>query len=124
MIERRFLGIVAEYKNKIIGYMIYELDKEDIHVVNIAVHPEFRRAGVGSQMIAKLLPKLGVKRKAIDLIISERNLALQLFLKENDFKAIEVLHKYFGKDDAYVMNFQIEENKNGKDRLLLFGRRC
>ena len=34
-------------------------------------------------------------------------------LKANDFKAVEVLRKYFGSDDAYVMNLSVkEENKN------------
>ena len=116
-------GIVAEYKNKIIGYMIYEFDQDYIHVINLSVHPEYRRSGVGSQLIAKLLPILGMKRKIIHLVVNERNVSLQLFLKANDFKAVEVLRKYFGSDDAYVMNLSVkEENKNEQDRVLLFGR--
>ena len=64
-----------------------------------------------------------MKRKIIHLVVNERNVSLQLFLKANDFKAVEVLRKYFGSDDAYVMNLSVkEENKNEQDRVLLFGR--
>ena len=80
--HERCAAMVAEYNSKVVGFLIYESDKEFVHVLNIGVHPEYRRATIGSQLLAKLLPKI-VKKKIIDCIVHERNIGLQFFLKEN-----------------------------------------
>ena len=56
--QRNCIGMVAEYGERIVGFMIYELHRNKIHVLDFATHPEFRRRGVGRQMIAKLVGKL------------------------------------------------------------------
>ena len=119
--ERNHIAMVAEYKNKVVGFMVYELDSTVIHIEKLAVHPEFRRKGVGSQIIAKLLAKLGGKRKAIDLVVHERNVNLQLFLKSNGFKAVDIIHGYFDKEDGYLMNF-CEGKSNEQNSVLLLRR--
>ena len=51
--QRNCIGMVAEYGERIVGFMIYELHRNKIHVLDFATHPEFRRRGVGRQMIAE-----------------------------------------------------------------------
>ena len=116
-LKRRYCyGFLAEYQEKVVGFAIYEVDKKYIHVINFAVHPEFRRTGIGSQLLSVILDKLGRKRKIIDFSVSERNLNFQLFLKSNDFKAVQILRKHFGQDDAdaYVMSFYLEESADAE----------
>lgn len=122
--QKHCYGFLAEYQDKIVGFAIYEVDKQYIHVINLSVHPDFRRTGIGSQLLAILLDKLGTKRRIIDFIINERHIDFQLFLKTNGFKATEILRKYFNKDDAYVMNFQVEECEDEQNRVLLQRGRC
>jgi ribosomal-protein-alanine N-acetyltransferase len=43
--------MVAEHDHRIIGFMIYELHKSRLRVLNFATTPDMRRQGVGSQMI-------------------------------------------------------------------------
>ena len=101
--------MVAEYDDRVVGFMIYELQKTRIHVLNFAVVGEFQRRGVGSQMIAKLTAKLSLQRRnRILLSVRETNLPAQLFFRENGFRAVSVLRSYYADtpEDAYMMQFR------------------
>jgi ribosomal-protein-alanine N-acetyltransferase len=107
--QRNCIGMVAEYEDRVVGAMVYELHKSRIHVLNFAVAPEFRRSGVGSQMLAKLTAKLSTQRRSrIILEVRETNLAAQLFFRENGFRAVSVLHGYYADtpEDAYIMQYR------------------
>ncbi|MFZ5831083.1 MAG: ribosomal protein S18-alanine N-acetyltransferase, partial [Planctomycetota bacterium] len=94
--QRNCIGMVAEHEDRVVGFMIYELHKSRIHVLNFAVAPDFRRRGVGWQMAAKLIGKLSVQRRnRIVLEVRETNLAAQLFFRDVGFRAITVLHSYY-----------------------------
>ena len=93
--QRNCIGMVAEHEDRVVGFMIYELHKTRIHVLNFAVSGLYRRRGVGSQMVAKLIAKLSVQRRSrIVLEVRETNLAAQLFFRENGFRAVSVLRKF------------------------------
>lgn len=106
--QRNCIGMVAEHEGRIIGFMVYELHKTQIHVLNFAVAPEFRRHAVGSQMLAKLSGKLsGQRRTRIVLEVRETNLAAQLFFRYAGFRAISVLRDFYEDtpEDAYIMEY-------------------
>src|SRR5690348_7870597 len=80
--QRNCIGMVAEHGEQIVGFMIYELHRNKIHVLDFAAHPEFRRRGVGRQLVAKLVGKLSSQRRnRIALYVRETNLAAQLFFR-------------------------------------------
>ncbi len=111
--QRNCIGMVAEYDEQVIGFMMYELHKNRLHVINFAVHKEFRRIGVGSQMVAKLVKKLTEQRRnRILLEIRETNLDGQLFFRKVGFRAISVLRDFYedSDDDAYRMQFRLPLN--------------
>jgi ribosomal-protein-alanine N-acetyltransferase len=104
--QRNCIGMVAEYDERVVGFMIYELHKARIHVLNLAVAPSYRRHGVGSQMVAKLIAKLSPQRRnRVVLEVRETNLGAQLFFRENAFRAVSVLRRFYADtpEDAYVM---------------------
>ena len=112
--QRNCIGMVAEYEDRVVGFMIYELHKTRIHVLNFAVAPAFQRRGVGSQMVAKLIAKLSSQRRSRVLLeIRETNLGAQLFFRENGFRAISILHKYYEDtpEDAYLMQYRYRPEK-------------
>ena len=45
--QRNCIGMVAEHGERVVGFMIYELHKAKLQVLNFAVAGEFRRGGVG-----------------------------------------------------------------------------
>ena len=110
--QRNCIGMVAEYDERVVGFMVYELHKEQLHVLNFSVRPDIRRRGVGQQMVNKLVGKLSRRgRNRIGLEIRETNLAAQMFFKNLDFRAISVLRDYYDDtvEDAYVMQYRFEE---------------
>lgn len=100
------IGMVAEHGERVVGFMIYELHKTRLHILNFAVAPEFRRRGVGRQMVDKLKGKLSHQRRTrMTLEIREANVAGQLFFKEAGFFAISILRGFYddSPEDAYFM---------------------
>ena len=76
--QRNCIGMVAEVGEHVVGFMIYELHKNKLHVLDFAAHPDFRRQGVGQQMVSKLVGKLSSHRRTkIVLHIRETSLAAQ-----------------------------------------------
>jgi ribosomal-protein-alanine N-acetyltransferase len=107
--RRNCVGMVAEHDERVVGFMIYELNKTRIHVLNFAVALDCRRLGVGSQMIQKLIGKLSPQRLArVTLEVCESNLAAQLFFRDNGFHAVSVLRNYYQDttEDAYLMQYR------------------
>jgi len=112
--QRNCIGMVAEYEDRVVGFMIYELHKTRIHVLNFAVAADYRRRGVGSQMVAKLIAKLSSQRRCrIVLEVRETNLPAQLFFRENGFRAVSVLRAYYEDtpEDAYLMQYRYRPEK-------------
>jgi ribosomal-protein-alanine N-acetyltransferase len=107
--QRNCIGMVAECEERVVGFMIYELHKTRLHVLNFAVAPQARRRGAGQQMIEKLVNKLSHQRRSrILLEVRETNLAAQLFFKSNGFRAISVLRDFYDDttEDAYLMEYR------------------
>ena len=108
--QRNCIGMVAERQERIVGFMIYELLKSQLHVLNFAVAPWCRRQGVGAQMIERLVNKLTQQRRQeITLEVRETNLAAQLFFKQQGLAASSVLRGHYEDtdEDAYVMTYNL-----------------
>ncbi len=109
--QRNCIGMVAEYEERIVGFMIYELHRNRLHVLNFAVHPQQRRRGVGQKMVDKLVGKLSTQRRdRIMLEVRETNLDAQLFFRQLGFRAISVLRDFYDDtvEDAYLMQYSYE----------------
>ena len=108
--QRNCIGMVAEQGEKVVGFMIYELHKNKLHILNFAVQQSFRRLGIGAQMVAKLIGKLSSHRRTrITLEVRETNLAAQLFFSKQNFRAVRVLRNYYedSGEDAFQMQYRI-----------------
>jgi len=110
--QRNCIGMVAEYGERVVGFMIYELHKAKLQVLNFAVAPEFRRQGVGRQMMVKLVGKLSSHRRTrIVLHVRETALFAQMFYKVQGFRATEIAREYYEDtgEDAYLMQYLFDE---------------
>lgn len=113
--QRNCIGMVAEHDQQIVGFMIYELHKSRLHILNFAVDPELRRQGVGTQMVLRLVDKLSQQRRNEILIeVRERDLDTQLFFKKQGFRAVCVLRHHFDDtaEDAYTMQFRLDASSD------------
>jgi [ribosomal protein S18]-alanine N-acetyltransferase len=113
--QRNCIGMVAEQADRVVGFMIYELHRNRLHILNFAVHPHFRRRAVGQQMVRKLAGKLSSQRRnRILLEVRETNLPAQLFFRKLGFKAISLLRSFYEDtpEDAYLMQFRQDAAAN------------
>jgi ribosomal-protein-alanine N-acetyltransferase len=125
--QRNCIGMVAEHNERVVGFMIYELHKTRLHILNFAVARDARKQGVGSQMAQKLASKLSQQRRTrIILEVRETNLTAQLFFQKVGFRAVSVLRGFYEDtpEDAYVMQYRYQSaavelapNRLGGNRL-------
>lgn len=113
--QRNCISMCAEHDERVVGFMIYELHKWFLHVLNFAVAEDMRHQSVGQQMVDKLKSKLSSQRRErIDLEIRETNLPAQLFFKAQGFRATKVVEDYYddSPEDAYVMQYRHAQDPN------------
>ena len=113
--QRNCIGMVAERDDEVVGFMIYELHKNRLHLLNFAVAAEYRRQSIGRSMIEKLASKLSNdRRNRVMLEVRETNLGAQLFFKILGFRAVSVLRDFYEDttEDAYLMQFRHQFNEN------------
>lgn len=111
--QRNCIGMVAEYGERVVGFMIYELHKNKLHVLDFAAHSEFRRMGIGRQMLAKLVGKLSTHRRTrIALHVRETNICAQHFYRVQGFRATGVAREHYPDtgEDAYQMQYLLDES--------------
>ncbi len=98
--------IVAEENNKVIGYAVGVLEKNNVgHIVSIAVSRDYRGRGIGRKLLEELERRLknkGAKDFKLEVRISNR-IAISLYTKLG-YKIKEVVKNYYPDgEDAYVM---------------------
>jgi ribosomal-protein-alanine N-acetyltransferase len=107
--QRNCIGMVADLDDEVAGFMIYELHKTRLHLLNFAVSPRHRREKVGTRMLGKLVAKLSAQRRTrIVLEVRETNLSAQLFFRQQGFRAVSLLRDFYEDttEDAYLMQYR------------------
>ena len=109
--NRNVIGMVAEVDQRVVGYMVYELNRTHLAILNIAVDPAFRRRGIGRQMIEKLAGKLRpTARTSLRLHVMEPNVAAQVFFRSCGLKAVAIKDEWFETGEtAYEMRLSVNE---------------
>lgn len=108
--QRNCICLVAEVEDQVVAFLLYELHKNKIAIINFAVHPEWRRSGVGTQLIEKMKRKLdSYYRPVLSAVVREGNLPAQQFFRSMGFLATAVLPGYFSDsgEDAYRFEFYL-----------------
>lgn len=109
--HRNTVNLVVEHRKYVIGILSYELQKNCVEILNIAIHPRFWRKGIGTKLIEQLKSRVGVdpKYKQIILHVREKNLDAQLFFKALNFRAIEIVKEHYESthEDAYKFCFPV-----------------
>jgi [ribosomal protein S18]-alanine N-acetyltransferase len=112
--QRNTIGLVAEHDDQVLGYMVYDLHRDRIHVLNFAVRKDARRQHIGDAMVRKLIGKLTPQRRnRIVLEVRETNLVAQLFWRAEGFRAIRIEHQFYDEtdEDAYVFQYRLASSE-------------
>jgi len=83
--------------HEIVGYLIFYPGG---HIVSIAVHPAYRRRGLGTRLVEEVLKR--TKGRAIVEVRESNEVAIR-FYKRLGFELRTIIPKYYGDEDALVM---------------------
>ena len=101
--QRNCIGvvIVRDY-SEVLGFMIYELHKQKLTILNMALQPVSRRQGFGRLAIDRMEVKLSQQRRtSVQAHVTEDNLDAHLFFSACGFRCEKT-----------------ERGDNGRDRLV------
>ncbi len=111
---RNVIGMVAteggDGSGGVVGFMVYALHKNHLHVLNMATWHEKRRQGAGTAMVDKLIGKLTPERRSrIVVEVEDTNVRGQTFLAHRGFRATSVQPEWFENgQDAYRFVYAID----------------
>ncbi len=97
--ENKYL--VAKENGKMVGYIGLEKIVDEIHIINMAVHPENRKQGIGKRLLEKVLND----RDIFYLEVRVSNLAAQKLYEKYGFKKAGIRKNYYedNGEDAFTM---------------------
>lgn len=78
------------------GFMVYDIYQRSIHLLHIAVHPEWQKRGIGGAMLKKLDDKYTSSLlMCITANVRESDLRTQLFLQKHGYKCVSVHQNWY-----------------------------
>ena len=107
--HRDCYALAAEIGQQLVGFMVYDLFPKHYQLLTLAVHPMFRRMGVGRSLMNKLVAKMCQgQRCRIMTAVHESQLGAHLFLKASGFRATAILKNYYPdcSDEAYLFQLR------------------
>ena len=98
---------VAELDRKIVGMIVVWLIIDEAHVATIATHPDFRRRGIGTKLLAHALKHLieeGARSSFLE--VRESNTGAQDMYRKFGYEATGRRPRYYrdNNEDAILMN--------------------
>lgn len=113
--------LVAEKHGQVAGFLMYEAHPARLHLMNIAIHPQHRRCGIGRELMERLIGKLThVTRERILCEVRETNLSAQMFFRAMGFQCIRILPDFYETvtENAYLMRFSIASITDSSSRII------
>lgn len=109
---------VAELDGRIVAMIVVWLIVDEAHVATVATHPQYRRQGIGSRLLAHALRQLiqdGARSSFLEVRVS--NLAAQEMYRKFGYEVTGRRRRYYrdNDEDAILMNL----DSLNPERLLL-----
>ena len=102
---------VATYRRKVIGYIDFWLVHDEMELISIAVHPEFKRRGVGDALMYEMI-RFAHQNEArfIYLDVRRSNEPAQHLYHKFGFEKAGVRKRYYSdnQEDAIIMKKVLE----------------
>ncbi|WP_419779604.1 ribosomal protein S18-alanine N-acetyltransferase [Maridesulfovibrio sp.] len=109
--KKAFFVLGYEEQGMLVGYLAYSTVLDEMEVLNLGVHPQFRRKGIGRALMVKLIHKcreMNVSRGLLD--VKESNIPAIGLYESLGFKQVGVRKNYYPdtREDAllYDLDFQ------------------
>ncbi len=108
-----FFYVAESPEHSIAGYCCIERLYEDAEIVNVAVHPQLRRTGIGAEMLREAIEKeREAGTRSIVLEVRKNNLPAIRMYEKAGFIQIGLRKNFyeFPTEDAVVMQLLMKQN--------------
>ncbi len=94
----------------ILGFLCRWLIADECHVLNVAVHPESRRLGIGALLINASIGEAKAERaQVVTLEVRRSNLAARQLYRKFEFEERRLRKHYYGPgEDAIIMELRFD----------------
>jgi len=105
------ISLVAVVNDKVVGYLIEWLIADEIHIANLAVHPEWRGKGIAKTLIQKGIINDG-NFSRVRLEVRYSNIPARSLYAKLGFTEIGIEKGYYVQDneDAIIMVKRLKTN--------------
>lgn len=103
-------SILAEVDGHIVGYVLFWFVSEEVDIHNIAVHPDFRRQGIGRLLLEQVVAAARrQERLRVTLDVRFSNASAQSLYRRFGFVARGLRKAYYSDngEDALVMALEL-----------------
>jgi len=99
----------AEANGKLAGFLCRWLVADECHILNVAVHPDLRRGGIGMALMAEAINEAKAKKiRLVTLEVRRSNVAARSLYRRLNFEERRLRSNYYGPgEDAIVMELSL-----------------
>ncbi|MGO5091555.1 ribosomal protein S18-alanine N-acetyltransferase [Clostridium sp. LCP25S3_F10] len=98
----KYIVVLDKKTNKVLGFAGMWLIIDECHITNIAVHPNYRKLGVGNILMNEIIA-----------ICKEQNISgMTLEVRESNTPAKNLYYKYGFKDSGIRKGYYADNNEN------------
>src|SRR6204780_4547250 len=104
----RIMVALPADSSSIAGFLCRWLVADECHILNVAVHPEMRRAGIANQLMNDALAEARTRNaKVVTLEVRRSNVAARSLYRKLGFEEQRLRRNYYGAgEDAIVMELK------------------
>ncbi len=114
-VSNLMVALADELVRTVVGYIVFWLIEDEMHILNLAVAPAFRRQGIARKLVLSAVnraAKKGAQKAFLEVRVS--NTAAQKLYSDLGFTGTSVRRDYYDApvEDAVVMSLERHAFKN------------
>lgn len=106
------LVVVHGVQERVMGYIIFWHIHDEVQINNIAVHPDFRRMGIGEAVVNMVLSKVKMEgARFITLEVRPSNFAARALYNKLGFEVLGIKENYYIRplEQAFIMGKRLSQ---------------
>ncbi len=109
--------VATDSEGKICGYICPMLVLDEGHILNVAVHPDFRGKGIGRLLIQKVIDECGLQdAEYVSLEVRTSNIVAVSLYRKIGFVITGRRKRYYENgEDAYIMEYIFNRQEGDDD---------